>query len=217
MPSRPPASAQRIPNILAILARAYPHAACTLNFSNPLELLVATMLSAQCTDVLVNKVTPALFKKYRRAEDYAGAPLSALTRDISRVNFYRNKAKHIQRACRILVERFNGRVPSRMEDLLQLPGVARKTANVVLGNAFGVASGVVVDTHVMRLSERMRLSVQTDRDKIERDLMAIVPKPRWTRFSHQMILHGRTICKAKHPRCGDCPLGAALCPSYNKA
>jgi endonuclease-3 len=115
------------------------------------------------------------------------------------------------------VERFHGRVPDRMEDLLLLPGVARKTANVVLGNAFGAAVGVVVDTHVMRLSERMGLSAQTDRDKIEQDLMAIVPKPRWTRFSHQMILHGRTICKAKQPRCGDCPLGAALCPSYHTA
>jgi len=208
------AAAVRLPKILAALDRAHPDAGCTLKFSNPLELLVATILSAQCTDVLVNKVTPELFRKYKTPKDYARANLGALERDISRVNFYRNKAKSIQGACRMIIERFAGQVPSRMEDLIQLPGVARKTANVVLGNAFGVQAGIVVDTHVMRLSQRMGFSRQADRDKIEQDLMALVPKTRWTRFGHQMIIHGRTICTAKTPKCRDCPLGPALCPSY---
>ncbi|MBI4343324.1 MAG: endonuclease III, partial [Candidatus Omnitrophica bacterium] len=197
----------RMPRILAALQRAYPKATCTLTYSTPLELLVATILSAQCTDVLVNKVTPALFKKYRTAKAYALAPLPQLERDLSRVNFYRNKAKSIQGACRLLAERFGGKVPDRMEDLLLLLGVARKTANVVLGNAFEAPAGVVVDTHVMRLSQRLGLTAQTDRDKIERELMALVPKPRWTRFGHQMIAHGRAVCTAKHPKCAACPLG----------
>ena len=207
-------AAKRIPGVLAALEKAYPDAHCTLDFSNPLELLVATVLSAQCTDALVNKVTVELFKKYRSAADYANAEPAALQKDVSRVNFYRNKAKHIQAACRLMVERFGGQVPDRMEDLLQLPGVARKTANVLLGNAFDKQSGVVVDTHVMRLSERIGLSQNKDRDKIEQDLMALVPKERWTRFSHQMIIHGRTVCTARAPKCGACPIGADLCPSY---
>ena len=231
-----PAS-RRIGKILERLTQAYPDAACSLNFSNPLELLIATILSAQCTDVLVNKVTAELFKKYRTAADYATTPLPTLARDISRVNFYRNKAKNIQGACRLLVERFGGKVPNRMEDLLELPGVARKTANVVLGNAFHVEAGIVVDTHVMRLSQRLGLTVQAvacgdrhsrrrphlsvgcpprsqDRDKIEQDLLRLVPQPRWTRFGHQMITHGRRCCTAKAPTCGACPLGKPLCPSY---
>ena len=207
-------AAQRMPKILAALQHAYPDATCTLNFSNPLELLVATILSAQCTDALVNKVTADLFKKYRTAKDYARVPLATLEHDISRVNFYRNKAKNIQAACTLIVQRFGDKVPNRMEELIQLPGVARKTANVVLGNAFHVHAGIVVDTHVMRLSQRIGLSTQTDRDKIEQDLMRLVPKPRWTRFGHQMIMHGRTICTAKSPKCRDCPLGKNLCPSY---
>ena len=214
MAARAPA-AQRMPKILAALQRAYPDAACTLTYSTPLELLVATILSAQCTDVLVNKVTPQLFKKYRTAKAYARAPLPQLERDLSRVNFYRNKAKSIQGACRLLVERFGGRVPNHMEKLLQLPGVARKTANVVLGNAFHVQAGIVVDTHVMRLSQRMGLTAHEDRDKIEQDLMALVPTLRWTRFGHEMIAHGRTICQAKAPKCSECPLGNTLCPSYH--
>lgn len=171
------------------------------------------MLSAQCTDVLVNKVTPALFRRYRTARAYAEADLAVLTKDLSRVNFYRNKAKHIQAACRILVDRFGGKVPRRMEELLSLPGVARKTANVVLGNAFGTPVGVVVDTHVMRLAQRMQLTTHADRDKIEQDLMTLVPADRWTLFSHQMIQHGRAVCQAKAPKCRVCPLTRRLCPS----
>ena len=206
--------AKRIGKILDTLERAYPDAACSLQFTNPLELLVATILSAQCTDILVNKVTADLFKTYKTAKDYASANLAALERDISRVNFFRNKAKNIKLACQLLVDRFGGEVPSRMEDLLQLPGVARKTANVVLGNAFRVEAGIVVDTHVMRLSQRLGLSAQRDRDKIEQDLMALVPRERWTRFGHQMIAHGRAICTAKAPKCLECPIGKLLCPAY---
>lgn len=211
MKTRP--ASQRIRKILATLERAYPDASCSLAFRNPLELLVATILSAQCTDVLVNKVTPELFKKYRAARDYARADLAELERDISRVNFYRNKAKNIKAACQMIEERFGGKVPNRMDDLVQLPGVARKTANVVLGNAFDLQEGIVVDTHVMRLSQRMGLSAQIDRDKIEQDLMALVPRAQWTRFGHQMITHGRKVCAASRPLCGQCPLTAALCPS----
>ncbi len=203
-----------MPQVLAALRRAYPDARCTLDYSSPLELLVATILSAQCTDVLVNKVTPDLFRKYRTAQAYAQAPLAQLQRDVNRVNFYRNKAKSIQGACRLIVERFGGRVPNRMEDLLDLPGVARKTANVVLGNAFGVQEGVVVDTHVMRLSQRLGLTRHTDRDKIEQDLIGLVPRRDWTVFPHRMILHGRQVCTAQRPKCATCPLGRALCPSY---
>ena len=209
-----PSAPKRIGKILEALKRMYPDARCSLNFSNPLELLVATILSAQCTDVLVNKVTAELFKKYRSANDYATANPAMLERDVSRVNFYRNKAKSIKAACRLLVERFDGKVPSRMDDLLQLPGVARKTANVVLGNAFGMNAGIVVDTHVMRLSQRMGLTTQTDRDKIEQDLLRLVPQPGWTRFGHRMIAHGRALCTAKAPKCRECPLGPSLCPSY---
>lgn len=201
--------------IIEVLERAHPEATCSLNHTNPLELLVATILSAQCTDVLVNKVTAELFKKYRTAKDYASASLPTLERDISKVNFYRNKAKSIKAACQLLVERFGGKVPQRMEDLVQLPGVARKTANVVLGNAFGIQAGIVVDTHVMRLSQRMGLTTQTDRDKIEQDLMRLVPQSQWTRFGHLMITHGRAICKAPVPLCAQCPLGPSLCPSYS--
>ena len=210
-----PAS-QRLPKILKALDTAYSDAGCTLNFANPLELLIATILSAQCTDALVNKVSPALFKKYKATKDYANASLSTLERDLSKVNFYRNKAKSIKAAAQVMVERFGGKVPNRMENLLELPGVARKTANVILGNAFGVQSGIVVDTHVMRLSQRIGLTTQTDRDKIEQDLMALVPQQRWIRFGHQMIIHGRVTCTAKAPKCQACGLGASLCPSYNK-
>ena len=213
MPPLPPAP-KRISKILDALERAHPDAACSLNYHSPLELLIATILSAQCTDVLVNNVTPELFKKYRTARDYAAADPAGLERDLSRVNFYRNKAKSIQGACRLIEERFGGKVPDRMEDLLELPGVARKTANVVLGNAFRAPAGIVVDTHVMRLSQRLGLTTQRDRDKIEQELLALVPQPRWIRFGHQMILHGRRVCTAKAPTCAVCPLGKALCPSY---
>ena len=207
-------AATRMTKILATLRRSYPDARCSLQFNTPLELLVATILSAQCTDVLVNKVTASLFRKYPSAADYARADLAALEADVARVNFYRNKAKSIKLACQAVVERFGGRVPGRMEDLLTLQGVARKTANVVLGNAFDVQEGIVVDTHVMRLSQRLGLSANTDRDKIEQDLMRLVPKAEWTAFSHRMIEHGRKVCKAIKPLCGECPLGAALCPSF---
>ena len=210
-----PAS-RRVIKILEALARSYPDARCTLNYSSPLELLMATILSAQCTDALVNKVTPEVFRKYKTARAYASADLATLKRDISRVNFYRNKAKSIKHACQMIVERFRGNVPNRMADLIQLSGVARKTANVVLGNAFGIRAGIVVDTHVMRLSQRIGLTTQTDREKIEQDLMALVPQKRWTRFGHQMIIHGRTCCTAKSPKCAECPIGESLCPSYSR-
>lgn len=209
-------AARRIGKILDTLNHTYPDAHCTLDFSNPLELLVATVLSAQCTDVLVNKVTPALFTKYRTTKAYATASRPTLERDLSKVNFYRNKAKSILGACQVMVERFGGQVPTRMEDLLQLPGVARKTANVILGNAFGIHEGIVVDTHVMRLAQRIGLSQERNRDKIEQDVMRLVPKRSWTRFSHQMILHGRQVCKAQRPACSTCALGKALCPSYER-
>jgi len=214
MPTATTPATKRIGPILAALERAYPTATCALHFRTPLELLVATILSAQCTDALVNHVTPGLFQKYRSAKDYAAADVAQLERDIARINFYRNKAKHITLACQALIERFGGQVPDRMEALLTLPGVARKTANVVLGNAFHKAEGIVVDTHVMRLSQRLGLTTQSDRDKIERDLIALVPRTEWIRFGHQMIIHGRQICTAKAPRCGMCPIGSSLCPSY---
>ena len=208
---------KRIGKILEILKRTYPDATCTLNYRTPLELLVATILSAQCTDALVNKVTPGLFSTYRTAKDYAKADPAAFERDVARVNFYRNKAKSIQAACRLIVERFGGNVPSRMEDLVELPGVARKTANVILGNAYHIQAGIVVDTHVMRVSQRLAPTAQKDRDKIEQDLLALVPKTDWTRFGHRMIIHGRTICQARSPKCAVCPIGRALCPSYQTA
>jgi endonuclease-3 len=210
----PLALRRRTATILALLTRTYPQARCSLTYRTPLELLVATILSAQCTDVLVNQVTPKLFAKYPTARDYATARRTALERDLSRVNFFRNKAKSIQLACQTLVEQFGGQVPDQMEALLTLHGVARKTANVVLGNAFNKQEGVVVDTHVMRLTQRMGLTKQTDRNKIEQDLMTLVPRPQWTQFGHLMIAHGRAICKAPTPRCADCPLGKTLCPSY---
>lgn len=215
MPALP--ATKRIGPILAALARAYPDARCSLRYRTPLELLIATILSAQCTDALVNKVTPGLFRKYRTAAAFARAPLPQLQQALARVNFYRNKAKSIQGACRLIVERFGGKVPDTMEALLTLPGVARKTANVVLGNACGQAVGVVVDTHVMRLGRRLALTRHTDRDKIEQDLMRLVPQAAWTRFSHEMIQHGRQVCTAKAPRCEACPLGRKLCPAYGKA
>lgn len=205
---------KRIIKILSTLEKIYPDAACSLNFSNALELLVATILSAQCTDKLVNQVTIDLFKRYNSAKDYAHATLETLEQDIRSVNFYRNKAKSIHGACSLIVEKFNGKIPNKMADLIQLPGVARKTANVVLGNAFNIQSGVVVDTHVMRLSQRLALSSHANRDKIEQDLIRLVPRSLWTHFGHQMILHGRNICKAKNPKCGECQIGRNLCPAF---
>jgi endonuclease-3 len=209
-----PERRKRAGRIVRLLKKEYPDARCSLNYSNPLELLVATILSAQCTDERVNLVTAELFRKHRTAEDYARAPAAELERDIHSTGFFRNKARSIQGACRLIAEKYKGRVPDTMEELLELPGVARKTANVVLGNAYGVASGVVVDTHVARLSERLGLTREKTPEKIERDLTSLVPKPDWIIFPHLLIAHGRKVCKARGPLCGECVL-AKLCPSAN--
>jgi endonuclease-3 len=205
----------RVKRIISILKRCYPDAQCSLRHSNPLELLVATILSAQCTDERVNKVTPALFAKYRTAADYANAPRAELERDIQSTGFFRNKAKNIQLMAAALVERHGGAVPATMEALTSLAGVGRKTANVVLGNAFGIDVGVVVDTHVARLSARLGLTKQGDPVKIERDLMELVPQKHWTLWAHLLIHHGRAVCLARKPQCDRCPL-SALCPSAGK-
>ena len=203
---------QRTKTIIARLRRAYPDAHCSLNYSNPLELLVATILSAQCTDERVNIVTADLFRKYRKAEDFINVEQTELEQNIRSTGFYRNKAKAIQGACRLIVEQHGGRVPSTLDELLELPGVARKTANVVLGNAFGISSGVVVDTHVGRLSQRLGLTANEQPEKIERDLMALVPQKDWVDFAHLLIYHGRAVCKARKPECASCTL-EDLCPS----
>ncbi len=207
-----PEEKRRVRQLVKLLRKEYPEARCSLEHGNALELLVATILSAQCTDERVNLVTSGLFRKYRTWEDYAAAPAEELEADIKSTGFFRNKAKSIQGACRQIGERHGGRVPDSMEALLELPGVARKTANVVLGNAYGVASGVVVDTHVARLSGRLGLSGEAAPEKIERDLQALVPEADWIDFSHLLIAHGRKVCKARNPACGGCVL-AKLCPS----
>ena len=209
-----PEKKKSVRQIIRLLKKEYPDARCSLAHSNPLELLVATILSAQCTDERVNLVTADLFRKYRTWRDYAEAPTAELERDIHSTGFFRNKAKAIQGACRMIGERHGGRVPDSMEELLELPGVARKTANVVLGNAYGIASGVAVDTHVSRLSERLGLSEEKSAEKIERDLAGLVPESDWINFSHLLIAHGRAVCKARTPLCGECIL-AKLCPSAN--
>jgi len=192
--------------IITRLKREYPDARIVLNYSNPLELLVAVILSAQCTDKKVNEVTKVLFKKYRDVYDYANARLEELEKDIRPTGFYRNKAKNIISMANMLIERFGGEVPATMEDLTQLPGVARKTANVVLGNAFGVVEGIAVDTHVKRLSNRLGLSKNTDPEKIEIDLTDIVPRGEWFKLTYLLIEHGRAVCDAKKPRCDGCVL-----------
>ncbi len=197
--------------IARALAKHYPDAVCSLDFRSPLELLVATILSAQCTDVRVNQVTKSLFRKYPTAAHYASAKLSELERDIQSTGFFRNKAKSIQNCCRTLLERYSGEVPQAMDQLVELPGVGRKTANVVLGTAFGIAAGVVVDTHVARLSRRLGLSREKDPEKIERDLMGQFAERDWIALSHRMIQHGRRVCTARSPKCGECPL-ESLCP-----
>lgn len=201
----------RTQEIIVRLKAAYPDARCSLNFNNALELLVATVLSAQCTDERVNSVTTSLFRKYRTAQDYAEAPAGELEEDIRSTGFYRNKAKAIRACCAELVRRFGGEVPAEMDVLVQLPGIGRKTANVILGNAYNIASGIVVDTHVRRLSGRLGLSSHTDPDKIEQDLLAVVPREDWIIFAHLLILHGRKICVARAPKCPVCPLND-LCP-----
>lgn len=203
---------QRVRKIISLLKRAYPDARCTLNHANAFELLIATILSAQCTDERVNIVTADLFRKYRKPEDYLKVSPTHLQKDIRTTGFFRNKAKSIQGAARILTEQYSGRVPETIDQLLELPGVARKTANVVLGNAFGVISGIVVDTHVTRLSRRLGLTRQKQAEKIEQDLVEIVPKKDWVIFSHLLIAHGRRICKARNPLCAECVV-EKLCPS----
>jgi endonuclease-3 len=203
---------QRTLKIIRQLKREYPDARCSLNHTTPLELLIATILSAQCTDERVNLVTEELFRKYRRAEDYYAVEQAELEQDIRSTGFFRNKAKAIQGACRLITENHRGRVPENVDELLNLPGVARKTANVVLGNAYGIISGIVVDTHVARLSERLALTGQTQPEKIERDLMLLVPRKDWILFSHLLIAHGRKICKARTPLCGECVV-EKYCPS----
>ena len=203
--------AARVKKIIAGLKKTYPDAHCELNYSNPLELLIATILSAQCTDKRVNLVTADLFKKYHSAADYAAAPTSELEQAIKTTGFFRNKTKSIKTAAQAIVERHGGKVPRTMEELLTLGGVGRKTANVVLGNAFAVNVGLVVDTHVARLSQRLGLTREKDPQKIEQQLMAIVPQDEWTLFSHWLIWHGRRRCYARTPDCPNCEI-KALCP-----
>ena len=207
-----PGSPEQIKAITEELWRLYPDAKCSLDFSNPLELLVATQLSAQCTDDRVNLVTRDLFQKYITAEDYANASQEELEQDIRSTGFYRNKAKNIRAACQLLITNYNGEVPDTMTDLLKLPGVARKTANVVLGNAFGIIVGFVVDTHIGRLARRFGWTKNEDPVKVEQDLMRLVPRQDWLDLSHLMIFHGRAICQSRKPLCQQCTL-SKLCPS----
>jgi endonuclease-3 len=207
---KPPPS-DRVRALIKAFRKTYPDAHCELNFSNPLELLIATILSAQCTDNRVNIVTQQLFKKYRTAADYAGSPEGELEEAIRSTGFYRNKAKNIRACCRKLVERLDGKVPATMEELITLDGIGRKTANVVLGNAFGKNEGVVVDTHVQRLTHRLGLTRQTDPVKIEQELMKLVPRKDWTLWSHWLIWHGRRRCPARNPDCAGCEV-RSLCP-----
>jgi endonuclease III len=204
--------AARLKKIIAGLKQAYPDAHCELDHANPLELLVATILSAQCTDKRVNLVTADLFKKYRSAADYAQAPLPELEQAIKSTGFFRNKAKSIKTCCQVIVDKHGGQVPRTMEELTQLGGVGRKTANVVLGNAFNINCGVVVDTHVSRLSQRLGLTKETTPEKIEQDLMKLLSQDQWTLFSHWLIWHGRRRCFARNPDCPLCEI-KALCPS----
>ncbi len=206
----------RARTIVRRLRKHYPDATCALNFETPFELLVATILSAQCTDERVNKVTRDLFRKYRKPADYLEVEQEDLERDIYTTGFYRNKAKSIRGACRMIIDEYDGEVPRTMDELLRLPGVARKTANVVLGTAIGITSGVVVDTHVGRLARRLGLTENEDPEKVERDLMALVPKKDWVDLSHLIITHGRRICIARSPKCTECFL-RDLCPFFANA
>jgi endonuclease-3 len=198
--------------IIELLEKEHPDAKVALHYSNPLELLVATILSAQSTDETINKVTKTLFKKYTKPEDYANADLKELEQDIRSTGFYHNKAKNLQNSAKMLVEKYNSKVPKTMEELVKLRGVARKTANIVLTNAYGVVAGVAVDTHVRRLAQRLGLSENNDPNKIEKDLMSILPKDKWMRITDLLIFHGRRVCTAKKPKCADCVLNK-ICPS----
>lgn len=201
--------------MLQRLNEAYPDARCALQFRNPLELLVATILSAQCTDERVNRVTARLFEKYKTARDYAKADPQELEQEIRSTGFFRNKRKSVQGAAAMLVEEFGGDVPARMKDLLQLPGVARKTANVVLGTAYDIPAGIVVDTHVRRVSQRLGLTENDDPEKIEQDLIRQIPQQRWISFAHQLIWHGRRVCQARKPLCHQCNL-TTVCDYYHE-
>jgi endonuclease-3 len=203
---------ERASEVIRRLEAAYPDAKVALNFSNPLECLVATILSAQCTDEKVNEVTATLFKKYRRAEDYLAVPEDELKADIKPTGFFNQKATSIRAACQRIVEVYDDQVPRTMEDLLTLRGVARKTANIVLGNSFGIVEGIAVDTHVKRLANRIGFSNESDPVKIEQDLMRLIPREKWFSFTYVLIDHGRAICHAKKPRCTECPI-EPLCPS----
>ncbi len=207
-------AAERVKTIWPVLKKTYPEATIALKFTNPLELLIATILSAQCTDVRVNIVTKDLFKKYRSAEDWAGADGKEIEHDIKSTGFFRNKAKNIKGACQKIIDVFNGDVPSTMDELLTLPGVGRKTANVILGNAYNIP-GIVCDTHVIRLSRRLQLSSHADPVKLEFDLADIVPKKNWTMFSHLLVFHGRNCCKARKPDCQNCTV-QRHCPSAHE-
>jgi endonuclease-3 len=210
-----PLAPERVAAILTALRKAYPNVVCALTHKNAFELTIATILSAQTTDVGVNKATPALFKAFPTPKALASASLTEIEPLIRTTGFYRAKAKNIQGAARVLVEKFHGKVPQTIEELIQLPGVARKTANVVLGSWFGIAAGVVVDTHVLRLSRRLELTKASDPKKVEQDLMNILPQDRWIQFSHELIHHGRKVCIARRPRCVDCTL-ETLCNSVDK-
>ena len=203
---------QRTQKIITELSKLYPTATTALNYTNPLELLIATMLSAQTTDAQVNKVTQTLFKKYKTTKDYTDAPITQIEEDIHSTGFYHNKARNLKAACQMLVAKFHSEVPRTMEELTELPGVARKTANIVLYFAYGITAGVAVDTHVMRLSQRLGLTQEKDQNRIERDLMALIPKEQWMPLTDLLILHGRQVCAAKKPRCDICVLNK-ICPS----
>lgn len=203
---------EKVLEIVRRLKKEYPDIRTALHFKTPFELLVATILSAQATDVLVNKITEDLFKKYRTVADYAKAPLTQLEGDVRSINFYKTKARHIKACAEIIMEKYNGQVPKSMEELIELPGVARKTANIVLSNAFGINEGIAVDTHVKRLAGRLGLSEHADPIKIEQDLMAITPRKEWSNLSHLLIFHGRKICTARAPKHRECVL-YDICPS----
>jgi len=205
---------EKLSEILKRLKKEYPHPQTALRFSDPFQLLAATILSAQATDVLVNKVTENLFKKYRTVKDYANAPLEALQKDVSSINFYKTKAKNIQTSATMIIQKFSSNVPKTMEELISLPGVARKTANIVLTDAYGINEGIAVDTHVKRLAYRLGLTKNEDPVKIEQDLMALTPKEEWGNISHLLIFHGRNICQAKKPKHQECVL-YNICPSKN--
>jgi len=206
---------ERVREIIELLEAEHPDAKIALNFSNPFELLVAVMLSAQCTDERVNQVTKTLFKKYKKPEDYVKVELEELERDIKPTGFYKNKARNLKKCCKTLIEKYNSEVPRSLEKMLKLPGVGRKTANMVLSNAYGVVEGIAVDTHVRRVARRLGLTENTDPEKIERDLMEKIPREKWARITDLLIFHGRKVCSARKPKCSTCVLNK-LCPSAFK-